>query len=85
MVFLVNEYGELIPQKGSQFSCLELKASNEPSSPMRRVLLDIQEEGWKLQANSNRTTLNSTSCRCKKSRCLKYYCDCFAEGRECGK
>ncbi|GFR51810.1 hypothetical protein Agub_g14269, partial [Astrephomene gubernaculifera] len=27
---------------------------------------------------------NSKSCRCKKSQCLKLYCDCFAAGQYCG-
>jgi len=25
----------------------------------------------------------SRSCTCKKSRCIKLYCDCFASGRVC--
>ncbi len=24
------------------------------------------------------------TCNCKKSKCLKLYCDCFAFGRTCG-
>ena len=24
------------------------------------------------------------TCNCKKSKCLKLYCDCFAQGRVCG-
>lgn len=24
-------------------------------------------------------------CSCKKSKCLKLYCECFAAGRHCGK
>ncbi|EFJ45575.1 hypothetical protein VOLCADRAFT_94037 [Volvox carteri f. nagariensis] len=32
-----------------------------------------------------RTSENSSkSCRCKKSQCLKLYCDCFAAGQYCG-
>lgn len=29
-------------------------------------------------------TTGKTTCNCKKSKCLKLYCDCFASGAGCG-
>lgn len=84
LIFRVNEQGDLVPLKGSQLNYLDIKPSSEPLSPINKAA-DLREDCWKLQANSNKTSLNSVACRCKKSKCLKYYCDCFSEGRECGK
>ena len=85
LTIIVDEEGDLIPQKGSQFSYIEIRSWSNPLSPIKRTYYDIQDDGWKAQAKSNKTSINFTSCRCKKSKCLKSYCDCFADGRECSK
>ncbi|CAD8084961.1 unnamed protein product [Paramecium sonneborni] len=33
--------------------------------------------------NNSKIITNSKSCNCKKSQCLKQYCDCFANGQMC--
>eukprot|EP01017_Pseudomicrothorax_dubius_P021094 TRINITY_DN22805_c0_g1_i1.p1 TRINITY_DN22805_c0_g1~~TRINITY_DN22805_c0_g1_i1.p1 ORF type:complete len:340 (-),score=38.20 TRINITY_DN22805_c0_g1_i1:153-1172(-) len=36
-------------------------------------------------ARKNSTSTNLMTCSCKRSRCLKLYCECFANGRMCSR
>lgn len=42
----------------------------------------IDEKFQEIQVRDKKTT-NRVKCNCKKSKCLKLYCDCFAQGLSC--
>ena len=41
------------------------------------------ETDFKKVEESPSSSKKRVSCNCKKSRCLKLYCDCFKEGLSC--
>lgn len=43
----------------------------------------IEEEIKKILSNDKTQTPAWIRCNCKKSKCLKLYCDCFASGYGC--
>ncbi|CAK86795.1 unnamed protein product (macronuclear) [Paramecium tetraurelia] len=43
-------------------------------------LLQISQKSLQIQS---KLFINERSCNCKKSQCLKQYCDCFANGQMC--
>ena len=45
--------------------------------------MEKQEETTVAQEKQN-TEVSTKSCNCKKSKCLKLYCECFANNRFCG-
>lgn len=48
---------------------------------------EVQVSQFHIQTlNIKNTTTNQTKfCNCKKSKCLKLYCECFIQGRVCGR
>ncbi|KAK1578097.1 hypothetical protein Q3G72_027474 [Acer saccharum] len=55
-----------------------------PRSPVSVVKLESSRSHRKPNMNANNGAMKDRKrCRCKKSRCLKLYCECFAAGEYC--
>eukprot|EP00871_Galdieria_phlegrea_P002882 jgi/Galph1/3595/GphlegSOOS_G2299.1 len=78
------------------FGSLELQGSLSPFSPQEgRDSEEIrEEEGSKpiyqtakrkplITLDGNQNSTSSSPCNCKRSQCLKLYCECFASGSYC--
>jgi hypothetical protein len=68
----------------------------KPKIPEKSMIIEEKEPGFiaKIEANKNSPEKNNINeafslqmsafpCNCKKSKCLKLYCECFAKGRLC--
>lgn len=56
-----------------------LLASSTPSKSKQHVESECDEE----RRDASRSSEHASKCNCKKSRCLKLYCECFAALRYC--
>jgi len=74
MSFSLNKAG----QKSAQKKITHFNNQTPEQESIRRKLLEAQVS----EATSTEKT--SLGCNCKKSKCLKLYCDCFILGRVCG-
>ena len=52
--------------------------------PSIELELPCQENAQPTFASTSHIRKKKTGCTCKKTRCLKMYCECFAAGRQCG-
>jgi hypothetical protein len=61
-------------------------ASPKPSFKMSDIGGDsgLKPPSTIANASGQKSSTGKTTCNCKKSKCLKLYCDCFADGLGCG-
>lgn len=79
---IVNMYPKLTPLVSSDLT-LDLVTDLEPD--IRDFLIDV---GTTLDCDKpvkkvKKCSLKNTGCNCKKSKCLKLYCECFAAKKYC--
>ena len=55
------------------------------SSLSKRRLINDDDEEREEEGTARRQKKKKVCCNCKKSRCLKLYCDCFGRGQPCSK
>jgi len=79
-------------QRDISFGTAGENAANSSSrSSTNKMKIETEEDDGENEEASSSAKISSTSnkkkvcCNCKKSRCLKLYCDCFARGKGCTK
>lgn len=78
---------------GTATAAQEYNAGNSSSrSSTNKMKMETEEEEGEneetsssLKASGGTSSKKKICCNCKKSRCLKLYCDCFARGKGCTK
>jgi len=78
---------------GTATAAQEYNAGNSSSrSSTNKMKIETEEEEGEneetsssLKASGLTSSKKKICCNCKKSRCLKLYCDCFARGKGCTK
>lgn len=65
------------PLKSAQKKITQFQNQTPEQESIRRKLIDAQV----IEASTDKS---SVGCNCKKSKCLKLYCDCFTQGKVCG-
>lgn len=68
------------PIKMSTFKAQYEANKSEISQPKT---IGKQVAKTKIEENKDEAKTRPLTCNCKKSRCLKFYCDCLADGRMC--
>jgi len=81
-------FGTVLNQNVSSENNTAANSSSRGSD--NKLKIDVEEEEGELNDPLALGKLSSMSkkkvcCNCKKSRCLKLYCDCFARGKGCTK
>ena len=64
-------------------SCINIENPPE-QTPLPPEEDSLAEHLTLLHATSNSTKKKKMGCTCKKTLCLKMYCECFSSGKKCG-
>jgi len=93
--FSIESHGMTVPRLSlTQGESDPSKANPFEVSAQYKEMTDINTDKESINEENNKQMLSSTStivtrtilkgCNCKKTNCLKFYCECFASGKVCG-
>lgn len=72
----------LLEKSLSRSRLLEVPAVVESYTEQQNPFKFFERASEKQESNSDDTS-DSKPCNCRKSKCLKLYCECFSNGRKC--